>query len=309
MVENNYLSSTDKSRQTELSHKQNLTPQEQHDLDILNRKDAETSKALVGACMGGDADACKAARTDAQEKQASYKNLGYQNTKESQAGYQQIQQLLDGTSAEAKQTQELFNGMVAAYVRTGMSEDAAKSAVGYQLGAVYVVGGIAGIGSGKAADEGLTPGVKPSVPSAEAAAANAGKGTAGSLSGQPTKLPPNASAENIRSLQRENEGAAILSQNGYHVEQNPATLGVKNPDYKINGEVFDNIAPKTNSVRNIYDRALEKVNSGQTKNVVINLSDTKASVSDLQKQFSDWPMKGLDKVIVIDQSGKPIKIK
>ncbi|WP_189339633.1 VENN motif pre-toxin domain-containing protein, partial [Pectobacterium peruviense] len=135
------------------------------------------------------------------------------------------------------------------------------------------------------------------------------KAVSGSLSGQPTKLPPNASAENIRSLQRENEGAAILSQNGYHVEQNPVTLGAKNPDYKINGEIFDNIAPKTNSVRNIYDRALEKVNSGQTNNVVINLADTKANVSDLQKQFHDWPIKGLDKVIVIDQSGKPIKIK
>jgi len=145
---------------------------------------------------------------------------------------------------------------------------------------------------------------------AEAAAAdNVGNATTGSLSGQPTKLPPNASAENIRSLQRENEGAVILSQNGYHVEQNPVTAGVKNPDYKNNGEVFDNIAPKTNSVRNIYDRALEKVNSGQTNNVVINLADTKASVSDLQKQFSDWPIKGLEKVIVIDQSGKPIRIK
>lgn len=45
---------------------------------------------------------------------------------------------------------------------------------------------------------------------AEAAAANAaknaGKGSTDSLSGQPTKLPANASAENIRSLQRENEG-------------------------------------------------------------------------------------------------------
>ncbi|MDH0053172.1 filamentous hemagglutinin [Pantoea sp. PA1] len=138
---------------------------------------------------------------------------------------------------------------------------------------------------------------------------DAGKVSGGSLSGQPTKLPPNASPENIRSLQRENEGATILSQNGYHVEQNPVTPGVKNPDYKINGEVFDNIAPKTNSVRNIYDRALEKVNSGQTNNVVINLADTKASVSDLQKQFNDWPINGLDKIIVIDQSGKPIRIK
>ncbi|MDW8848448.1 EndoU domain-containing protein, partial [Erwinia sp. MMLR14_017] len=50
------------------------------------------------------------------------------------------------------------NGMVAAYVRTGMSEEAAKSAVGYQLGAMYIAGGIAGIGAGKAVDEGLVPG-------------------------------------------------------------------------------------------------------------------------------------------------------
>ncbi|HDL7739383.1 TPA: hemagglutinin repeat-containing protein [Yersinia enterocolitica] len=179
--------------------------------------------------------------------------------------------------------------------------------VGLQVAEAVTPGGVGAagvIGVGKTAVEATAARA-----GAANAAKNAGKGTTGSLSGQPTKLPPNASVENIRSLQRENEGAAILSQNGYHVEQNPVTAGVKNPDYKINGEVFDNIAPKTNSVRNIYDRALEKVNSGQTNNVVINLADTKASISDLQKQFSDWPIKGLDKVIVIDQSGKPIQIK
>ncbi|CAI1642369.1 Filamentous hemagglutinin [Serratia grimesii] len=178
---------------------------------------------------------------------------------------------------------------------------------GIQMSEAIVPGGV---GAGGAVGIGKTAAEATAAKAAAASAAkNVGKGTTGSLSGQPTKLPPNASAENIRSLQRENEGAAILSKNGYHVEQNPVTPGVKNPDYKINGEVFDNIAPKTNSVRNIYDRALEKVNSGQTNNVVINLADTKASVSDLQKQFSDWPIKGLDKVIVIDQSGKPIRIK
>uniref|UniRef100_A8GK56 Filamentous haemagglutinin family outer membrane protein n=1 Tax=Serratia proteamaculans (strain 568) TaxID=399741 RepID=A8GK56_SERP5 len=180
---------------------------------------------------------------------------------------------------------------------------------GIQMSEAIVPGGV---GAGGAVGIGKTA-AEATAAKAEAVAANAakniGKGTTGSLSGQPTKLPPNASAENIRSLQRENEGATILSKNGYHVEQNPVTPGVKKPDYKINGEVFDNIAPKTNSVRNIYDRALEKVNSGQTNNVVINLADTKASVSELQKQFSDWPIKGLDKVIVIDQSGKPIRVK
>ncbi len=62
--------------------------------------------------------------------------------------------------------------MVAAYVRTGMSEEAAKSAVGYQLGTMYIVGGVAGIGSVKAVEGSLTgknstvkenAGIKPTV--------------------------------------------------------------------------------------------------------------------------------------------------
>jgi hypothetical protein len=159
-VENNYLSSKDKSRQTYLRNKKDRTQQEQQDLDALNLKDAETSKMLVDACMNGSASACSAARKDAQEKQATYQNLGYQNPKEAQEGYQQIERLLNDTSPEARQTQEIYKGMVAAYVRTGMSEGDAKAAVGYQLGAIYIVGGIAGIGSGKAVDEGQTPGVK-----------------------------------------------------------------------------------------------------------------------------------------------------
>ena len=137
VVENNYLSSTDKSLQTKLNHKQNLTPQEQKKRDELNRKDAETSKALVNSCLGGSDVACDAALKDAQEKQDTYQNLSYQNQKEAQEGYRQIQQLLNDTGPEAKQTQELYNGMVASYVRTGMSEADAKTAVVYQLGAMY----------------------------------------------------------------------------------------------------------------------------------------------------------------------------
>jgi RHS repeat-associated protein len=137
----------------------------------------------------------------------------------------------------------------------------------------------------------------------------AGKGASGSLTGQQTKLPPNASTENIRSLARENESAKILSQNGYHVEQNPITSGVKNLDYKINGEIFDNYAPSSGNIRNIWREVEKKVERGQTNNVVINLADTKATIKDLQKQLNDWPVKGLDKIIVIDQSGKPVRIK
>ena len=56
-----------------------------------------------------------------------------------------------------------------------------------------------------------------------------------------------------RSLTRENEAAETLAKNGYDVEQNPKVEGTtRNPDYIIEGEVFDCYSPAQNtSVRNI----------------------------------------------------------
>ncbi|ENK9962541.1 hypothetical protein AB4G05_005170 [Salmonella enterica] len=83
---------------------------------------------------------------------------------------------------------------------------------------------------------------------------NDNAGNKGSLTGYPAKNPANSTEDNKRAIWRENESAIILSQRGYNVEQNPSVPGIKNPDFKINGEVFDNIAPTTSNVRNIYDR-------------------------------------------------------
>ena len=107
---------------------------------------------------------------------------------------------------------------------------------------------------------------------------------------------------------KENESAKILSQNGYHVEQNPVTLGSKNPDYKINGEIFDNYAPTTSNVRNIWDAVQKKVTAGQTNNVVINISDANVNISTLKAQFKTYPIKNLDKIIIIDKSNNIIKL-
>ncbi|WP_196302247.1 hypothetical protein [Yersinia pseudotuberculosis] len=115
--------------------------------------------------------------------------------------------------------------------------------------------------------------------------------------------------ENIRSLNRENESAQILAKSGFHVEQNPIVSGRKNPDYKINGEIFDNYAPKSSSVRNIWTEVKGKIDKRQTNNVVINMSDTKVSAPELQRQLTKWPIMGLDKVIVIDKSGNAIRVK
>lgn len=48
VAENNYINSPDKSRQTYLNNKQNLTPAEQQDRDQLNRKDVETTAGCDG---------------------------------------------------------------------------------------------------------------------------------------------------------------------------------------------------------------------------------------------------------------------
>nr|WP_051916750.1 MULTISPECIES: hemagglutinin repeat-containing protein [unclassified Serratia (in: enterobacteria)] len=131
----------------------------------------------------------------------------------------------------------------------------------------------------------------------------------GVLTGPVTKIESGMTKENIRSLNRENESAQILSQSGFYVEQNPSVAGNKNPDYRINGEIFDNYAPRSNSVRNIYSEVKTKIDKGQTSNVVINMSDTKVSIPELQKQLTQWPIMGLDKVIIIDKTGNAIRVK
>lgn len=80
---------------------------------------------------------------------------------------------------------------------------------------------------------------------------------------------------------------------------------MKNPDYKINGEIFDNYVPSSSNIRNIWTAVEDKVLKGQTNNI----SDSKVTVNALKEQFSQWKIKGLDKIIVIDKSGNITRIK
>lgn len=131
----------------------------------------------------------------------------------------------------------------------------------------------------------------------------------GELTGRPTRIPPSANDTEVRSLIRENQSAEILSKNGFKVEQNPSVEGNKNPDYKINGEVFDNYAPSTGSVRNAAGVIEGKVASGQADNIVVNLADSSITPSGLRDQLTNYPIPGLKQVIIIDKSGKPTVIK
>ena len=127
----------------------------------------------------------------------------------------------------------------------------------------------------------------------------------GSLTGRPNKPDANEKhPENLRSAQRENESARILADNGYDVEQRPAPLNRKKPDYKLNGEYADCYAPSTDNVRNIRDTIVRKVNEGQADRIVLNLDDSPVTLEAMKKHLSENPIAGMKELIII-KGGKP----
>ncbi|WP_439127200.1 VENN motif pre-toxin domain-containing protein [Rosenbergiella epipactidis] len=143
-VENNYLSTTEKSRQTELNYKQNLTPQEKQERDALNRKDSDSDMAVYLACNKGGGD-CQAERAKAKEAQDTYFNQTYLNPKEAQAGYKQIENLLESTDPNAKAVFNILDGYTQAFMTFGYTEEEARARAGTYVGSIYVLGGMSAV--------------------------------------------------------------------------------------------------------------------------------------------------------------------
>ena len=122
----------------------------------------------------------------------------------------------------------------------------------------------------------------------------------GRLTGKPTE--PGANEKNpdgIRAIERENESARLLADNGYDVEQNPVPIGRKKPDYKIDGEYADCYAPKTDNPRSILDRVAKKVNEEQAGQIILNLDDSQVMLDALQKELLANPITALKRLIVL----------
>jgi hypothetical protein len=127
-----------------------------------------------------------------------------------------------------------------------------------------------------------------------------------------------------RSDEMENSAAAVLADSGYRVHQNPTPaevaqaradtgdtgLPTKNPDYLIEGRVFDCYSPTEpeKSLRGVWTETKNKIMKEQTQRVVVNLEDWRGDVRDLQRQFDDWPINGLKEVKVITPQGEIIQI-
>jgi hypothetical protein len=102
-----------------------------------------------------------------------------------------------------------------------------------------------------------------------------------------TRIPEAADAETARSLHAENAAADDLARAGYRVEQNPTVPGTRNPDLRVEGNVFDVYSPNYGtSLRNIFGTVVGKVTSGQTQRVVLNLNASGARVPDLVREFA-----------------------
>src|SRR5262249_19471024 len=105
----------------------------------------------------------------------------------------------------------------------------------------------------------------------------------GKPTGTRTLNEPNADSLTKRSLQLENEAADTLANAGYKVEQNPKLPGAKNPDYLIEGEVFDCYSPNTSNARNIVNTINKKVGEGQADRIVLNLKDSGVTRHELRE--------------------------
>ena len=161
------------------------------------------------------------------------------------------------------------------------------------------------------------------------------------VTGGPTALAKKGNSQNITydangnpatpgdwDLFYENEAGDILAQKGYDIEQGPSAASVanrtdaeppyfipppgKDPDFKLDSDnslFFDVFSPRQGTVvRNVHDRAVQKLRAGQAKSFVINLGQWGGNLDDLLKQFRHWPEKGMRQVIIIDANKNVLNI-
>jgi hypothetical protein len=121
-------------------------------------------------------------------------------------------------------------------------------------------------------------------------------------SGPATELQ--GTAANKEDLRRENETAKVLAEAGYDIEQNPATTSNgKNPDYLIEGEVWDCYSPRGSSTRTIHTAIREKVGRGgedqQADRIILNLDACGASVAEIRARLERSPIRRLREIKIV----------
>lgn len=132
--------------------------------------------------------------------------------------------------------------------------------------------------------------------------------------GKPATWEASDREETKRGRRMENEAAATLAQAGYDVEQLEEKRGrtkQKNPDYRIEGKIFDCASPRTGNAYSFWKRMKEdKVEAGQADRLIININgpETEMTLEALRTQFQGHPIPGLKEAKVIARGGAIIDI-
>jgi hypothetical protein len=133
--------------------------------------------------------------------------------------------------------------------------------------------------------------------------------------GTPEKVPANPRTQEERnfahSIMRQNESAELLAKSGYVVElgpkltqmerlSNPWFSQTKKPDFKIEGQLFDCYAPKSETdARNIVLSIGDKIERGQARRIVLNMEDSHVSLDAIKNELRKTHMPELEEIIVI----------
>ena len=130
-------------------------------------------------------------------------------------------------------------------------------------------------------------------------------------------IPTKGDINSIRGMTKQEETSELLAKNGYDVElqpkitsedllKEPSLRQKKNPDFRIEGKIFDNLAIKENPLANpknmamnVRDSIAGKVAKGQTTRIMLNMDESKLALSDLKQVLLDNPIKNLNEIIIV----------
>lgn len=104
----------------------------------------------------------------------------------------------------------------------------------------------------------------------------------------------------------ENDSATILARAGYKINQNTGEKGVNgtsDPDYNMEGKLWDCYAPNSDKRDNVRGELRDKVKK-QSGSIVINMERSPMSVDEMKALLPH--VKGLEEAKIIDKNGNII---
>nr|CTQ92313.1 hypothetical protein [Kibdelosporangium sp. MJ126-NF4] len=156
------------------------------------------------------------------------------------------------------------------------------------------------------AGRGGKPGDQPTPPSSMAHTKPSGKPDPNAKPGGSPTDTSSGSPEKREGLRIENDSAVILAKAGYKISQNTGekgTNGTSDPDYNMEGKLWDCYAPISNKRDQVRGELREKVKK-QSGSIVINMERSPMTLDEMKALLPH--VRGLEEAKIIDRNGNII---